>query len=138
MHSTLQKFYYRLLTSHFCFNVRSAGDGAYATDGFTPLHCAARYGNKGALEVLTNLPQVDVWACDLQGRTALHVAAEWEQADCCSYLRDIMRIRDKTPVESNERIFSPTKSGRSDSPSVTLPVDPVGENAPTVSFQYQP
>jgi ankyrin repeat protein len=43
----------------------------------TPIHFAAKYGNKACLNVLLRIPSVDVNIINYGGNTALHIAATW-------------------------------------------------------------
>jgi ankyrin repeat protein len=57
------------------------------TDGFTPLHAATVSGNIEAVDILVNAGNADVWARDLQGRTALHLAIKYGKHDLCGLLK---------------------------------------------------
>jgi len=60
-------------------------------DGFTPLHAASESGNLTVVQTLLGLPGVSPWSRDLQGRTALHVAAEKGHQDVCELLEAAMQ-----------------------------------------------
>ena len=54
---------------------RTYGFGVTAPDGFSLLHVAAAFNNCKAIDYLLKNSQLKAWTLDLQGRTALHVAA---------------------------------------------------------------
>ena len=70
---------------------RAAEYAPKVKDGFTPLHAAAEYGNLAVVRTVLDLPGVSPWSRDLQGRTALHVAAEQGHQDVCELLEAAMQ-----------------------------------------------
>ena len=89
----LQRLRDLLSTQPLLANVRAADQGNIAADGSTPLHCAARWGNIPVIRaLLSECPEVSVssWAVDLQGRTALHLAAEYGHEEAVEVLRRAM------------------------------------------------
>ena len=90
-------------------NARAAGEGNIASDGATPLHCAAQWDNTDAIQVLLAGPEpvegtgfgagASAWSVDLQGRTPLHIAAEWGKEAAARVLREAMaREKQVNPV----------------------------------------
>lgn len=101
-----------------------------APDGSTPLHCAARWGNLDVVEYLLSLkkpqsnePLVNVWARDLQGRVALHLAAEYEHVEVCKVLMSAMTKTND--ISQDIRMTPPTPAKRSVLGS-SAPVDLTG------------
>lgn len=70
---------------------RAVDMGNKASDGWTPLHCAAKFGNKRAIELLLQCEEVTAWECDLLGRLPLHVAAGRSNAEVCAVLMQAMQ-----------------------------------------------
>ena len=82
--------------------VNPHGHNRYMIDGFTLLHSAARFGNQQVIEVLLQEFKCSAWVLDLQGRTALHIAAAHGQGDVCQLLRQKMyEERNLDPVGEN-------------------------------------
>ncbi|CAM9984768.1 unnamed protein product, partial [Discosporangium mesarthrocarpum] len=67
-------------------------------DGWTPLHAAAARGNMEVVQTLLATPGVSIWSVDLQGRTALALAAEGGHLDLCILLREQMEAESAESV----------------------------------------
>lgn len=102
---TQTKMKRKLLKNPRLFRARAAGLGM-VPDGFAPLHCCANAGNLDGIRILLELgglqsrtgdneaneeapPRLSTNDRCLQGRTALHIAAERGYLDIVTYLRDI-------------------------------------------------
>ncbi|CAM9932737.1 unnamed protein product [Ectocarpus sp. 12 AP-2014] len=71
---------------------RHVNKSAFPMDGWTPLHAAAAKGNVEFVKVLLEVPGVSAWAVDLQGRTALALAAAEGHLDLCLLLKARMEM----------------------------------------------
>ncbi|CAM9110994.1 unnamed protein product [Ascophyllum nodosum] len=69
---------------------RHINRSAFPMDGWTPLHTAAARGNLKFVKALLKVPGVSVWSVDLQGRTALALAAEGGHLELCLLLKERM------------------------------------------------
>jgi ankyrin repeat protein len=58
----------------------------------SPMHLMGRHGHVEMLELLLKQPGVDRNLHDLQGQTALHTAARFEQLDACRILLSLEGI----------------------------------------------
>jgi len=73
--------------------IRAVDQGNIALDGYTPLHCAAKWGNVTVIKLLLNEydnGMISSWDVDLQGRTALHIAALNKQEEAVMVLQQAM------------------------------------------------
>lgn len=107
-------------------------------DGFTPVHLAALCDNVEVLQLLFELgTNTSAWTRDMQGRTALHIAAMHNAASAAKWLRDRMRSESKPPKvtthdpERHDGICSRgAEAAVGHAPSTDADFDPVGERAP--------
>lgn len=107
-------------------------------DGFTPVHLAAQCDNVEVLQLLFEIgTNTSAWTRDMQGRTALHIAAMHNAASAAKWLRDRMRSESKLPKvtandpERHDGIGSHgAEAAVGHAPSTDADFDPVGERAP--------
>jgi hypothetical protein len=78
--------------------VRAANMGRYMCDGGTLLHTASRAGNMGAIDILLKQDGISPWDRDLQGRVALHWAAENWHVEACRVLLAAMQSSSESDV----------------------------------------
>lgn len=79
-----------------------AVDIGYASDGWTPLHCAAKNGSVRAAKILLRKDSAACWQCDLIGRLPLHIAAKHLKKDMCKLLLSIMQRSDDAAVLNDQ------------------------------------
>lgn len=92
-------------------NCRLSADMGIRSDGQTPLHAAASYGNIQALELCLKFGRkVSLFVRDMQGRTPLHIAAMAGQEQTCRFL-----------------LFSMEKERRTLPVGIYAPVDLMGD-----------
>jgi hypothetical protein len=89
---------------------RAVDMGNQASDGWTPLHCAAKFGNNGAAEILLRCDGVTGWECDMLGRLPLHIAAGKSNAELCKMLMEVMQGR---RTEEEKSYSTPPSASRS-------------------------
>ncbi|KAM3568694.1 hypothetical protein VYU27_009192, partial [Nannochloropsis oceanica] len=92
-HNKIQALASSLASEPSLAKARSTRLAMLAPDGQTPLHCAAAMNNMTALNLLLLAPETDCFAVDLQGRTALHLAATNGHLEACRLLKHEMTRR---------------------------------------------
>jgi hypothetical protein len=102
---------------------RAVNMGLKASDGWTPLHCAAQYGNMRAISILLQQEDVTAWECDLLGRLPLHIAASKSNADACTVLMEAMQMQKET---GEGRAYSTPPSASPSLMGAAAPVDAAG------------
>jgi len=102
---------------------RAVDMGNQASDGWTPLHCAAKFGNIRALRILLQCKGVSGWECDLLGRLPLHIAAGKSNPEICKVLMDAMQ---GVPLEDTTKQFSTPPTATSSIVGPNAPVDASG------------
>ena len=110
---------------------RAVDMGNKASDGWTPLHCASKFGNMKAIELLLQRPDVTGWECDLLGRLPLHVAAGKSNTEVCTVLMQTMQQHKTEALGGGEEgeggetsLFSTPPSASSSSSSSCCLVGP--------------